>query len=83
MISIVVMASSRTVGSVVGMIAGQFLIPVPFLGALFGAVVGLCASHWCAKKFTESEAVDWLAGRIDNFIKTKYEARRGQLSLTD
>ena len=73
-ISVVVMATSRTVGSVVGMIAGQFLIPVPVVGAIIGAVVGLCASHWCAKKFTESEAVEWLAGRIDNFIEKKYEA---------
>ena len=82
-ISIVVMSTSRTVGSVVGMIAGQFLIPVPVVGAIIGAVVGLCASHWCAKKFTESQAIDWLAGRIDNVIEDKYEARRGQLSLTD
>lgn len=82
-ISIVVMNTSRTVGSVVGMIAGQFLIPVPVVGAIIGAVVGLFAGHWCAKKFTESQAIDWLAGRIDNVIEDKYETRRGQLSLTD
>ena len=68
-ISIVVMSTSRTVGSGVGVIAGQFLFPVPNVVAIIGAVVGLCASHWCAKKFTESQAIDWLAGRIDNVIE--------------
>ena len=80
-IDIVLLSTGRSVGSIVGMIAGQLLIPVPFLGGIIGAVIGVCVGHWCAKRLGDSGVTEWLAGRIDNFIAEKLEGPSRQRSL--
>ena len=77
-IKIVVSATFRPVGSIIGMIAGQLLIPVPVLGGIIGAAVGYLAADCCAKKLTDSAVADWLAGRIDNVIAEELGERMSQ-----
>ena len=64
---IVLLAFSRSLGSIAGMVIGQILIPIPVVGGLAGAVVGVFGGHLLGKLVTKS-GTKKLAHFIDSKI---------------
>ena len=52
-IDIVLLALSRSGGSIVGMIAGEILFPIPVVGGLVGAVLGVLGGHVVGKRMSK------------------------------
>ena len=71
---IVVSGACRSVGSIVGMIAGQLLIPIPVAGGIIGGFVGLLIGHLSSKKLTKVES-KWLDRLIDWFLPEKHQKK--------
>ena len=74
----VLLALFRSGGSIAGMIVGQIVIPVPVLGGLFGAPIGMLGGHLVEKGFSAQtkeafgQAIDTL---IDKFDEMKAELK--------
>ena len=64
----IVSAPLRVLGNVGGMVCGQIIIPIPFLGGLIGAAIGFLCGDFTAKFLTEFGFTEWLAGCIDAFL---------------
>ena len=63
----VILALSRSGGSIAGMIVGQIVIPVPILGGLLGALVGIFGGHFAGKLFSQTTKED-IGHLIDTLI---------------
>lgn len=61
---IVLLALFRSGRSFAGMLVGQLVIPVPVVGELVGAVLGVLGGHACAK-FLPAKFSETLASFID------------------
>ena len=74
----VLLALFRSGGSIAGMIVGQIVIPVPVVGGLGGAVLGMLGGHLVEKGFSAQtkeafgQAIDTL---IDKFDEMKAELK--------
>ena len=74
----VLLALFRSGGSIAGMIVGQIVIPVPVLGGLLGAPIGMLGGHLVEKGFSAQtkeafgQAIDTL---IDKFDEMKAELK--------
>ena len=64
---VVVSGASRSVGSIVGMIVGQLLIPIPAAGGIIGGLVGLLFGHLSSTVLTKLE-IEWLNRLIGQLI---------------
>ena len=69
---IVLLALFRSGGSIAGMFVGQLVIPIPILGGLVGAVLGLLGGHAIGKLFTET-STETLARLIESIIAKKLD----------
>ena len=67
MIGKVLSALFRAGGSIGFMFLGQFLIPIPALGAIVGAVGGSGVGHFSARLLTKVGLTKLLADRIENY----------------
>lgn len=74
----VILALSRSGGSIAGMIVGQLVIPVPILGGLLGALVGIFGGHLEGKflsaktKKALGQLIDTLINRLDEMKADLY-----------
>ncbi|KAJ7331232.1 hypothetical protein OS493_020014 [Desmophyllum pertusum] len=64
---ILLLAFSRSGGSIGGMIFGQLVIPIPILGGFVGAVLGVLVGH-CAGKFFSETSTETIARLIESKI---------------
>ena len=69
---IVLLALSRSGGSIVGMIVGQMVIPIPVVGGLVGAVLGVLGGHVFGKSISDASA-ETLAHLIETKIAQKQD----------
>ena len=75
----VLLALFRSGGSIAGMIVGQIVIPVPVLGGLLGAPIGMLGGHLVEKGFSAQtkeafgQAIDTLIDKFDE-MKAKLKA---------
>ena len=69
---IVMLALSRSGGSIAGMVVGQILIPIPVVGGLVGAVLGVLGGH-VVGKFISERSNKTLACLIESIIVTLLE----------
>ena len=69
---IVLLALSRSGGSIVGMVVGQMVIPIPVVGGLVGAVLGLLGGHVFGKSISDASA-ETLAHLIETKIAQKQD----------
>ena len=75
----VLLALFRSGGSIAGMIVGQIVIPVPVLGGLVGALIGMFGGHLVEKGFSAQtkeafgQAIDTLIDEFDE-MKAKLKA---------
>ncbi|XP_078342933.1 uncharacterized protein LOC144628673 [Oculina patagonica] len=63
----VLLALCRCGGSIAGMFIGQLVIPIPILGGLAGAVLGLLSGHVIAKFFSKT-STKTLAKLIESIV---------------
>ena len=66
---IVLLALFRSGGSIIGMVVGQVLIPIPIVGGLAGAVLGNLGGHLIAKGLAATPYSEILAHLIETEIK--------------
>ena len=71
---ILVSSVFRSGGSIVGMITGQLLIPIPVAGGIIGALLGLCIAHFSSKALAKEE-IEWLDRLIDWFLPEKHQKK--------
>ena len=69
---IVLLAFSRSLGSIAGMVIGQILIPIPVVGGLVGAVLGVLGGH-VVGKFISETSTKTLACLIESVIEQLLE----------
>ena len=61
----------RSGGSIGGMVLGQFFIPIPFVGAFVGMLLGTFTGDFLSKQIPEKYLSDTASG-IDEFIDELY-----------
>lgn len=71
---IIVSSVLRSGGSIVGMIAEQLLIPIPFAACIVGTLLGLWIAHFCSKALINVE-IEWLDRLIDWFLPEKHQTK--------
>ncbi|XP_028408482.1 uncharacterized protein LOC114531039 [Dendronephthya gigantea] len=64
-IDTVLLASSRSGSSIVGMFLGQCIIPIPFVGSFIGLLIGNLFGHFAGKGLAET-CTKYLASAVDN-----------------
>ena len=79
---IVLLALLRSGGSVIGMIVGQLVIPIPVVGGLVGAVLGVFGGHLLGKYMSE-KCTKILAQKIDSKIVPILEKVYGVMKSAD
>lgn len=70
-----VSAPIHVLGTVGGMLFGQIICPIPFVGGLLGAAVGYILGRWSAKLVTEFGFTEWLADCIADCIQRIEDSR--------
>ena len=76
----VLLALFRSGGSIAGMIVGQIVIPVPVLGGLLGAPIGMLGGHLVEKGFS-AQTKEAFGQAIDTLID-KFDEMKAELKLT-